>query len=281
MPYIREQINSTSPQDIMKMNDNFMSIFEKVFGDINYSDIDKNLKDKVNTQWIPVQYEGNLDKDNPSYIRFFIPPNVTTIKSSSFNMITEQFRMDSSVTQGGGQQVEAPIVLSIGDVIGGATTSTPSVSMSSNNSPYTADNLPYYLNFKIDNNYGGLHMFKEGDWDDKPLSPDLAIKITNHNHDITHTHEVSVSPHSHTGSANVSVPDHTHSLKAGIYVATDTPADVKVYLNDFYVTNITQQTMACQDLSENIKIGEWNTIKVTTSNIARVVLYGTVEVIIK
>ena len=40
MAYIRQEIRGTSGQDIAKMNENFMGIYEKVFGDINFSDTD-------------------------------------------------------------------------------------------------------------------------------------------------------------------------------------------------------------------------------------------------
>ena len=98
MAYIRQEIRGTSGQDIAKMNDNFMGIYDKVFGNINYSDTDTDTKNKINTQWLPVQGEGNLDTSNPLYIRFFVPPNTKKVKSSNFNVITEHYRMDSSIT---------------------------------------------------------------------------------------------------------------------------------------------------------------------------------------
>ena len=33
MTYVREEVRGTTGQDIMKINENFMNIFEKVFGD--------------------------------------------------------------------------------------------------------------------------------------------------------------------------------------------------------------------------------------------------------
>ena len=98
MAYIRQDVHGTSGQDILKINENFMNIFEKVFGDINYSDVDKELQKRINKQWIPVQGEGNLDSSNPLRIRFYIPPNTTKIVSSNFNLMAENYRMDSSIT---------------------------------------------------------------------------------------------------------------------------------------------------------------------------------------
>ena len=35
------------------------------------------------------------------------------------------------------------------------------------------------------------------------------------------------------------------------------------------------------DITDKIKIGEWNTIKITSSTVARATLYGTLEIRIK
>ena len=61
MTYIRQDINSTSPQDLLKINENFMNIFEKVFGDINFSDTAQELQTKIMTQYLSVQGEGNFE----------------------------------------------------------------------------------------------------------------------------------------------------------------------------------------------------------------------------
>ena len=50
MAYIRQEIRGTSGQDIAKMNENFMGIYEKVFGDINFSDTDTALQNSILTQ---------------------------------------------------------------------------------------------------------------------------------------------------------------------------------------------------------------------------------------
>ena len=98
MAYMRRDVRGTTGQDIEKINSNFMDIFDKVFGNINFSDADTKLKNKILTQWIPIQGEGNLDSSNPLYIRFFVPPNTRSVVSTNFNVITEHYRMDSSIT---------------------------------------------------------------------------------------------------------------------------------------------------------------------------------------
>ena len=81
MTYVREEVRGTTGQDIMKINENFMNIFEKVFGDINFSDTDTALQNSILTQYIPFQGDGNLDKTYPLYVRFYVPPNIKTIKA--------------------------------------------------------------------------------------------------------------------------------------------------------------------------------------------------------
>ena len=99
MPYVREQIHGTSGQDIMKINENFMSIFEKVFGDINFSDTDEALQKSILTQYIPFQGDGNLNKNYPLTIRFYVPPNVKKVNKASLNVFLENYRMDSDITE--------------------------------------------------------------------------------------------------------------------------------------------------------------------------------------
>ena len=113
MPYVREQIHGTSGQDIMKINENFMSIFEKVFGDINFSDTDEALQKSILTQYIPFQGDGNLDKNYPLTIRFYVPPNVKKVNKASLNVFLENYRMDSDITQGGGGVAGGDVSLSV------------------------------------------------------------------------------------------------------------------------------------------------------------------------
>ena len=122
MPYVREQIHGTSGQDIMKINENFMSIFEKVFGDINFSDTDEALQKSILTQYIPFQGDGNLDKNYPLTIRFYVPPNVKKVNKASLNVFLENYRMDSDITEGGGGVAGGEVNLSVAS--GGGYTNT-------------------------------------------------------------------------------------------------------------------------------------------------------------
>ena len=128
MAYMRRDVRGTTGQDIEKINSNFMDIFDKVFGNINFSDADTKLKNKILTQWIPIQGEGNLDSSNPLYIRFFVPPNTRTVVSTNFNVITEHYRMDSSITSTEESKQE---------VVSVASSVAPSQTKSSSISPET------------------------------------------------------------------------------------------------------------------------------------------------
>lgn len=309
MAYIRQEIRGTTPQDIMKINENTMGIYEKVFGDINFSDTDKDMQSKIMTQWLPIQGEGNLDASYPLLIRFFVPPNVKEVKSSSFNMICENFRMDSTVTQGGGSYQTGNVNLSVAS--GGGYTETLSESSKTSivkkwgwlGSQVPAEyEPPYYslvygdagangLNWKYGGYYttpnydglvlgAGVEKYKDNNSGQDQYVLDL-LKIQ-HQHEIpAHSHNIAISPHTHSGTVGMTIPDHEHNLKAGIFVSTDTPQNVFVQLNDQAVAELTSAPLNNQDWTSFIKIGQWNTIKITTTNLARVVLYGTVELVIK
>lgn len=313
MAYIRQEIHGTTPQDIMKINENNMSIWEKVHGDINFSDTDKNLQTQILTQWLPVQGEGNLDKDYPLYIRFFVPPSVKTINKTSFNFIIEKYRMDSTVTSGGGGVAGGSINLSLAngggyaDTIGGGT-STSESGGGDTSYVYTWGTPPYEYGapdvwvyqggqplgsntggYVTGNNGNGLGtIVATGDRGGQPCEY-IDLKNTQHTHKIpahthtipAHSHSISIAPHTHSGEASINIPAHSHNLNPGIYVSTTTPSGIKIYLNDKLVAQPTSSTLNSQDYTSELRIGEWNTFKITTTNLARITTYGTVELVIK
>ena len=136
MAYMRRDVRGTTGQDIEKINSNFMDIFDKVFGNINFSDADIKTRNKINTQWIPIQGEGNLDSSNPLYIRFFVPPNTTEVKSTNFNVMTEHYRMDSSITSSAESKQE------VINVVSSASPSSSETSTTEPKSSYTSSTEP-------------------------------------------------------------------------------------------------------------------------------------------
>ena len=136
MAYMRRDVRGTTGQDIEKINSNFMDIFDKVFGNINFSDADTKMKNKILTQWIPIQGEGNLDSSNPLYIRFFVPPNTRTVASTNFNVMTEHYRMDSSITSTEERKQEVvSVVSSVAPSSSETSTTEPKSSYTSSTEP--------------------------------------------------------------------------------------------------------------------------------------------------
>lgn len=97
MPYKRNVVNGTSPLDMKSMNDNFSALWLKVFGDINMSDIQDDIKKMLYTNWLQPQGEGNIDSTHPLYVRFYVPPNTKKVKQAKINIILSRYRVDSDV----------------------------------------------------------------------------------------------------------------------------------------------------------------------------------------
>ena len=285
MPYVREQIHGTSGQDIMKINENFMSIFEKVFGDINFSDTDEALQKSILTQYIPFQGEGNLDSKYPLTIRFYVPPNVKKIKNATVNVFLENYRMDSDITEGGGGVAGGSVSLSVASG-GGYSNSLSQGSSTSYVKKWGSGGLEYTaptrfistestagritssdgrVRFIYDTNYVDLHSIQ-------------------HSHEIpSHSHSISIEPHTHSGSASVTIPNHHHSLKEGIRVSTTAPGTTTIAVNGTNVCSVSASKVSENDvdITSYIKVGEWNIIKVSTTNLARISVYGTIEAIMR
>lgn len=321
MAYKREDINGTSPLDIKKMNDNLRNLWEKVFGDINFSDADNDLKSKILTQWIPVQGEGNFDKNFPLTIRFFVPNNTKKIVSTNFNMMCERYRMDSGVAEGGGGASNVDIAMSMGSSTINASVSTGGANTSYVNSwgnwnpddpdegwykkvsipasyrfydevawndrdnpTIISDGAPYGRSAEFDSSLYKFAPVYFGYSGGKPTTwVDLAT--LQHKH-ITpaHSHSFSQSAHTHTASGRVSFDSHEHALKEGIKISTQDAQGVDIKINGerfASMNSVSVPVINNLDITDKIKIGEWNIIECTTINLARITLYGTIELITK
>ena len=299
MAYIRQEIRGTSGQDIAKMNENFMGIYEKVFGDINFSDTDTALQNSILTQYIPFQGEGNLDSKYPLTIRFYVPPNVKKIKNATVNVFLENYRMDSDITEGGGGVAGGSVNLSVAS--GGGYSNSLSQGSSTSyvkkwGSPpheYVAPTQAFNKNGTIEINAGGLV--------NNPGTNSLGLGTLNakigststyvadllrlqHSHEIPpHSHSISIEPHTHSGSASVTIPSHHHSLKEGIRVSTTAPGTTTISVNGINMCSVSASKVSENDvdITSYIKVGEWNIIKVSTTNLARISVYGTIEAIMR
>ena len=334
----REQITDTSPQSLNKLNNNFMTIWKTLFGGLDFSDTNNELKKKIQTQQIPVQGEGNFDKNFPLYIRFFVPNNTKSITSTSFNMICERYRMDSSVAMDGGGKVGVDINMSLATAnTAVASVSSPTVGVTSVSSASTSASITTPVSSWYRYHPGG----NKGDNKNPPLRPiqgtlsgDLYTSLTatdyatgtsvdgydllgvivrsgpsnhgsvnyidlnylNHEHEVTittqphshsislspHSHEIELAPHTHEATASVDLPDHGHNLNEGIKVSTQEALNVEVKLNGTKIADLDSMSGSIKnniDAKDLIKIGEWNILECTTTSLARITIYGIIELI--
>lgn len=348
---LRETINGTTPQDIMKINNNTENIWFKIYGNLDFDDTNTQTQEKIQTQWIPFQGEGNMDKNYPLYIRFFAPPNIKKIKSSTLNAICERYRMDSGVARGGGGVENVEIVMSMGSsnvaissvsspIVGTSSYSSERANISTrldgistskyvdmwgapnmekiyptnvtmdyyNNPPNEGLNYVThsYTNSYYSMTYGssitnlaplvrGLNMGVCGWY--------LDMALVQHQHDISHTHnftltqdphshsftlkphshDIALEPHTHTATGKINLEPHEHELNEGIKISSVSPQNVNVYVNNTKVTTLSENNATANniDIANYVKIGEWNTIKIETTSLARCTIYGTLEAIMK
>lgn len=385
MAYVRENINGFTPQDLNKLNDTLMGLFEKVHGDINFSDTDSVTQSKILTQWMPVQGDGNMDKNVPYYIRFFIPPNVKEVKSSDFNFMLENYRMDSSITTNADTSYpvistttgEEPKVYrstvatlkdnrttfatnlerktshdasagatSQGVVVamydgggktsdgGGAVTarvkywgfpymtaptapggsSNTTVVQSGTNSKYfytpgrddlhsmLINRTVYGASRPMADMFDFQHYHEIGSHDH--WVPNHTHTLRSHSHTVTmeahrhtfeipghdhkfdlppHDHNFEVPAHTHSVSGTVEIKGHSHNLNEGIKVSSTNPVNVWVNVNghDVVYLDSNNRTKNNIEIHKIVNIGQWNTIKVTTANLGRIVVYGVLELLTK
>lgn len=352
----RESINGNSPQDLNKMNNNFMTIWKTLFGGLDFSDTNSNLKKRIQTQTMPIQGEGNFDKNFPLYIRFYVPKNVKSITTSSLNLICERYRMDSGIAMDGGAIINAPIEMSLASSNQGtASVSSPTVGVSSVSSKtvgvtslsagkysrnittpvkewyrYTTggykdieqpSSRPIWGNMSGDgstsltatdyitgtsydgygllgvvqryanSNYGKVNYvdlcYFNHEHEVNVSIPEHShtMEIKPHTHEITmkpHSHEITMKPHTHEATAKLDIPAHTHSLKEGIQISTQSADGVSVSLNGNVITSMDSDANSVKndiDVTDKINIGAWNVIECKTNTLARVTLYGIIELI--
>lgn len=347
----RENINGVTPQDLNKMNNNFMSIWKALFGGLDFSDTNSALKKRIQTQQMPVQGEGNFDVNFPLYVRFFVPSNTKSITSTSFNLICERYRMDSGVAMGGGGVLNAPIQMALSNAnTGVASVSSPTVGVSSvggggttsSSSPAQSAYVDYWGNwnptdpnasgdvvavpatFMLYNTmnstgdnagdfpisgyppygsatgiYDNIHSWFAAVYQDsrarmwldlasvqhKHILPTHRHDIPSHSHTISmepHTHTITLQPHTHNATASITLPDHVHNLNEGIKISSQNADNVVVKLNGNIIANMDSSANSTKnniDAKDNIKIGEWNVLECTTSNLARITIYGIIELV--
>lgn len=314
--YKRETVYGVTPMDIKKINDNTENLWAKVNGDINFVNMDNDMKIRINKQWLPFQGEGNLDSTHPLTIRMYIPPNVNSIENSTFSAIVSPYRMDSDVASASQLPINADVTSSVSStkvsVSAGATnygattswvnswTSTTSGVSAPKNAIKDEENAfsrqIYYANgtssFILESQYTDavgalvypLSMYQDDSGTNSAGYVDYALlqhvhSIPGHGHTVTAT----ASPHDHEISVKASVPPHSHNLNEGIKDSTVQPQNVSIKINGTSVGSTMNSAKATQNdviiPTDLVKIGQWNIIEATTSSLARISIYGVIELI--
>lgn len=314
MAFRRNNITKSGLQGLAEkyINDNFMALFSKVSGgNINYTDLDTNTRNKINTQWIPFQAEGNLDANFPLETRIYLPPNVKEIKSASLSAVASNYRMDSDIALSDDffSLVEVEIAMGGATTVIGSTTTggggaindsfyveewgTPPYTYSApsgwvyNNGSYIKSVNGGYVRGSGGGGLGTIVATMPLNSSSGTLTDYVDFKNWQHTHKIiapSHSHAISATAlsHKHEGYAELSLPKHSHKLNEGIKVSTKAPSSIEVQVNDRKVGKVlsgTNDTMVDVDILDECKVG-WNHIKVIGAGVGRITIYGVIEVVI-
>lgn len=317
MAFRRNNITKSGLQGLAEkyINDNFMALFSKVSGgNINYADLDTSTQNRIQTQWIPFQAEGNLDANYPLETRIYVPPSVKEIKSASLNAIATKYRMDSSIAENAEQFTTIDVNINMGGstLVFGQTSSGGGGAISDTffvdewgTPPYQFEAPTAYIyngsNTEVSkptqNASGGFirrsgttstlgsvnayasYMGSEVNYAD--------LRNFQHTHKVvapSHTHVLSATSmaHSHSGTARCVLPKHYHNLNEGVKLSTANPSSIEVQINNTKVGKVLSgngSTMTDIDVKKNIKNG-WNIVKVIGAGVGRITIYGVVEVVI-
>ena len=101
---------------------------------------------------------------------------------------------------------------------------------------------------------------------------DNMVTVENHRHNVT------ISSHRH--STNISIPKHSHALVKGIEHSS-IPSRIDIDLNGTNIATLTSTTLEKNsiNITDEVKEG-WNIITCSATTLARIVAFGTLEVII-
>jgi hypothetical protein len=292
--------------DVKNMNDMFRDIYSALFGNLDFKNMNNSVKEQLFTYPCPINGEGNLDDTHPLYIYFKVPADAKKIKDAKINAMVTNYRMDAATTSYSGSVTSATTITSgpssktttdVRDWYGGYDGTRKSVP----HPPYATKTLAEVENFeRFDDDYtgGSTLFFGKRQWIDgenvivKCVTPiptgatawDWDIATSGEPHawlDLARLNHYHIMDHTHTGQSNITIPGHGHNNVPGILESTVFPNGVKLYINDVSIGDMMNGSSAVQndiDISAHIKIGEWNVIKITSYTVARITIYGTIEV---
>jgi hypothetical protein len=109
----------------------------------------------------------------------------------------------------------------------------------------------------------------------------IDLYLLNHDHDIDHYHMVEIDwRHTHTANMSGIAAAHQHPLDEGIKVSATLPEGVIIKINGNVVGNTMGSANAVQNNIDILKYVQkgWNTIEVSSTTVARITVYGIIEV---
>lgn len=304
-----DDIRDTTPQSINKLNSILRGIVSKVTGGLDFIDFNSEVKEQLFTYPLQFNQEGNLDNAHPLYVRFYVPADAKKIKSASINAVISNYRMDSGIAASDGTTLNVSGSAETSKV-GGQIYETLDVDnwwgyFSDSRKMVThpaipADNIGSLINLQDDDHrftrYFGGYVPNDPSymmW----LTTPLRIRTMPFGMDwgdpnetfawldyalLQHKHKFKIDWfHSHNVNLSVQMDGHYHKLEEKIKESSTAPTGVNLYINDNPVGNTMSGGNAAQnniDISEHVALGQWNTIKVTSSTVARITIYGIIEI---
>lgn len=184
----------------------------------------------------------NVDINNPLVLNVYLPQEVFSIHKAILRFRLQAFRAyETGASSGGGSTTSS----------GGSTTkTTDSQSLTNTSSGINVDWVTATTTSGGTDNH--THNFQ---------------RVNAHNHDMAHSHSVSIPSHTHY------VSSHTHSIIYGIYQG-ETASSVTIKVNGIDRTSELGGTFSTDQSSLNLSsymvIGQWNTIELGSATLGRI-----------
>jgi hypothetical protein len=297
--------------DIKNLNDMTRDIYNALFGNLDFKNLNGAVKEQLFTQQLNIDKEINIDKSFPANFRYPISADAKKIKSAKLSVIVSRYRMDSGVAKAPSQSIAIQGSAGLSTQNAGSnfstTLSTKNWFAHSSNTTYVFEQ-PGQTVFDMDD-VGPLNSINDDmgrkssfyGWSQSTPDGDLYSPLVcavpvgykpdgsepgtlyafidfaklQHNHDFffnwLHSHPITLSG---------TVAGHEHPLDEGIHVSSTPPEDVKISVNGHDLEIVMNEANAVTndiDIAQYLNIGQTNTITVTTSNLAHIEIYGIIE----
>ena len=205
----------------------------------------------------------NLDGENPFEIPYRIGGEVTEIRKATLSIYAQQFRAYEKGASSSGQVTStsgassSTTTQSAPATTSGASTSTTTTTatMGSSASVGLQTSSPIGSTFE-----GHTHV----------LSTEAINTITDHTHNMEHTHEIPSHTHNMEHTHSIEIEGHTHDIIYGIYKST-LPTNMSVYVNDELVVSNLNGNYNEVDITKYLVLGKENKIKITSDTLGRIV----------